>query len=58
MPVPERITCIDCGGICHRLTEEPELGWEEGQLVVYRCSDCNDRWDLVVDESDLEDEPG
>ena len=53
---PEQITCIDCGGVCGRLTEEPELGWAEGDLVVYRCRDCNDRWDLVIEGDDLEDD--
>ena len=28
---------------------EPELGWSRGDVVAYRCSDCLDRWDLVVD---------
>lgn len=54
---PERITCIDCGGECGRLTAEPELGWAEGDLVTYRCRDCHDRWELVVDESDHADDP-
>ena len=49
---PERIDCIDCGGVCSRLTLEPELGWAPGDLVTYRCRDCNDRWELIVDESD------
>jgi hypothetical protein len=53
---PEQITCVDCGGTCSRLTEEPELGWAEGDLVVYRCRDCNDRWDLVVEGDDLDDQ--
>jgi hypothetical protein len=52
---PEHIDCIDCGGVCSRLTPEPELGWAEGDLVTYRCRDCNDRWELVVDESDAGD---
>ena len=52
---PELITCIDCGGRAHRLTEAPELGWELGDLVVYRCEDCRDRWDLEVDESDYDE---
>lgn len=51
---PEEITCVDCGGTCHRLAGEPELGWQVGDLVVYRCQDCHDRWDLVVTEEDLE----
>jgi hypothetical protein len=53
---PEQITCIDCGGVCGRLTDEPELGWAEGDLVVYRCRDCNDRWDLVIEGEDLDDD--
>jgi hypothetical protein len=50
---PERITCIDCGGVCHRLTPKPELGWAVGDLVTYRCRDCADRWELEVEETDL-----
>ena len=53
---PAQITCIDCGGVCGRLTPPPELGWAEGDLVVYRCRDCHDRWDLVVDDNDLDDD--
>ena len=52
---PERIDCIDCGGACARLTTEPELGWAEGDLVTYRCRDCGDRWELIVDDSDVGD---
>ena len=46
---------IDCGGRCHLLGEPPELGWQAGDLAVYRCEDCRDRWDIVVDEDDLTD---
>ena len=53
----EVITCIDCGGRAHLLGEAPELGWAAGDLAVYRCEDCRDRWDLVVDADDLVD-PG
>ena len=52
-PEPE-IICIDCGGRAHLLTlprEDDE--WFPGDIVAYRCSDCRDRWDLVLpDESD------
>jgi hypothetical protein len=56
---PEVITCIDCGGRAHLLGEAPELGWAPGDLATYRCEDCRDRWDLVVDDDDLAapDEP-
>jgi len=42
------IDCIDCGGHAHLLTPPPEFGWAPGDLLVYRCEDCLDRWDLVV----------
>jgi hypothetical protein len=58
VPVAETIVCVDCGGICHRSPfEEPELGWEPGMIVTYRCVDCADVWYLEVDEADLHDDP-
>jgi len=47
---PEQlIDCIDCGGRCHLLTHPPEDGrWYAGEIVVYRCEDCLDRWDLIL----------
>lgn len=52
--VPESIVCVDCGGTCHLLTTPPEdrdghPGFRPGDFVAYRCSDCLDRWDLVVE---------
>lgn len=35
--------------------DPPELGWEPGDVVAYRCSDCADMWYLEVDEEDLDD---
>ena len=52
MEVPEEIVCVDCGQPAHRLSYPPEEGWEVGDIVAYRCSGCNDRWDLVVEEDD------
>ncbi len=52
MEVPETITCVDCGQLAHRLSFPPEEGWEVGDYVAYRCSGCNDRWDLEVCDSD------
>ncbi|MEZ5236301.1 MAG: hypothetical protein AB7W59_01590 [Acidimicrobiia bacterium] len=53
MAVPTEITCIDCGGPCTLLNEAPEDGWHLGDRLVFRCRDCLDRWDLVVEEDDL-----
>lgn len=50
------ITCIDCGERAHLLTHAPEDGrWQPGEVVVYRCSGCGDRWDLVIPGEDGED---
>jgi hypothetical protein len=50
------ITCIDCGGRAHLLTPPREDGrWEVGDVVAYRCEDCLDRWDLVLDEDERPD---
>ena len=29
------------------------VGWRVGDVVAYRCEDCLDRWDLVLDDVDL-----
>ncbi len=55
MHAPERIICVDCGGWCHRLSYEPEEGFTAGDVVAYRCADCLDRWDVVLEEDDLVD---
>jgi hypothetical protein len=49
----QQITCIDCGGRAFLLTQPREDGtWEPGDIVAYRCEDCLDRWDLVLEEAD------
>lgn len=50
--VHQVITCIDCGGRAHLTSYPPEDGWAPGDLVVYRCEDCLDRWDLLVPEDE------
>jgi hypothetical protein len=53
--VADTIVCVDCGGMCFRLPlEAPELGWEVGDIVTYRCRDCADMWYLEVHEDDLD----
>ncbi len=44
--------CVDCAGPCP-LLPHPETEFQPGDPVAYRCSDCMDRWDLVIaDEED------
>lgn len=52
MEVPDTIVCVDCGQPARLLSFPPEEGWEVGDIVAYRCSGCNDRWDLVVADED------
>ena len=40
---------------CGRLTGDPELGWEVGDVVAYRCRDCLDVWYLELEEPDVDD---
>jgi hypothetical protein len=50
------IVCVDCGGRAHLVQAlDPENLPEAGDILTYRCEDCADRWDLVVDEDDLLD---
>jgi hypothetical protein len=54
---PERIDCIDCGGVAHLMTRPDDTGrFYPGDLLTYRCEDCADRWDLVVPGGDGDDE--
>ncbi len=54
MPLPDpTITCVDCGGVCYPLGWHPEDGEvDDGDIVPYRCRDCNDRWDIVIGDAD------
>jgi hypothetical protein len=56
--VAATIDCIDCGGTAHLLTRPDDTGrfWP-GDLVVYRCEDCLDRWDLIVPEEGEDGRP-
>jgi hypothetical protein len=64
--VAREIRCPDCDGVAHLVTpldDVPEPGEEPaavepGDIVTYACEDCLSRWDVVVDEEDLGDEPG
>jgi hypothetical protein len=49
-PPLDTITCVDCGGAAHLITpaREDQL-WFVGDIVAYRCGDCRDRWDLVLE---------
>ena len=54
MDIPKTITCVDCGQLAHLLSFPPDEGWQIGDYVAYRCSGCNDRWDLVIEDPDAQ----
>lgn len=53
---PSTITCVDCGGTCHLLSGPAvhvdaggdHVGYRTGDIVIYRCEDCLDRWDVEL----------
>jgi hypothetical protein len=56
MPIAERISCMECDGIAIlQQAIGPEDDIEPGDVLVYRCPECYQRWDVVVDEEDLAD---
>jgi DNA-directed RNA polymerase subunit RPC12/RpoP len=52
--VSERIDCMECGGRATLVQLiDPETPPAEGDVLVYVCGDCWQRWDVVVDAEDL-----
>jgi hypothetical protein len=53
--VETTIVCVDCGGRCHLLSHAPPDGeFVAGDIVAYRCEDCLDRWDIVLEDDEDE----
>jgi hypothetical protein len=52
MDAPLGMVCVDCGGTLHPLSYPPEDGWAPGDVVAYRCPDCNERFDIVMADDD------
>ncbi|MGZ8784166.1 MAG: hypothetical protein ACXW1Y_01190 [Acidimicrobiia bacterium] len=56
MELATEIICVDCGGRAHLITPVPaEEELESGDVLVYRCADCLDRWDIVIERDDIEE---
>lgn len=56
MAISEHIDCMECGGRAHLVQLlDPEIPVLAGDVLVYVCGDCAQRWDVVVDEDDLID---
>lgn len=48
-------TCVECSGTCHLISYAPEEGFEPGDVIAYRCGDCDRRFDLVVTAEDCDE---
>jgi len=49
--VVETIPCVECGATAHLLPRfSPDDPPRPGDIVAYRCEECMDRFDVVVDE--------
>ena len=56
MNVPETIACMECGGLAYALVRyAPDAVPAPGDIVPYRCADCAERWDVVLDDDDEPD---
>lgn len=58
MHVPEQIICVECQGTCHLLSTRPaDDPFMPGDFVAYRCPDCLERFDLVLEVDDEDQTP-
>ncbi|MDX1689386.1 MAG: hypothetical protein R3290_00045 [Acidimicrobiia bacterium] len=47
--VPDRITCVECGGEAPLQSFAPPEGFVGGDVVAFACVDCDHRMDLVLE---------
>jgi hypothetical protein len=54
----DTIVCVDCGGPARLLTTwDDENPPRPGDLAVYRCVDCLDRWDVILSGPEEDTDP-
>jgi hypothetical protein len=55
MEIEQLIDCIDCGGRCHLMRLSVPEDPEPGDVIQYRCEDCNDVWYLVIPDEAMDE---
>lgn len=52
MRPPDTIVCPECGGTAHLLTLLPDdvEDLDPDMTFAYRCEDCTERFDLLMEE--------
>ncbi len=57
-PIAETIVCVECDATAHLLPRfSPDDPPRPGDIVPYRCEECMERFDIVVGDDDLDDQP-
>jgi len=52
----EPIRCVECGGTAHPLVRYEEgTAPEPGDIIPYRCAECAERFDIVIDPGTEDD---
>lgn len=53
MTPPQEIVCVECGGVASLISFlPPDEEVQPGDILAYRCADCLDRWDIVMEEEE------
>jgi hypothetical protein len=53
--IPTQIECVECGGVAHLIDDQAaDRPAERGYLLVYRCADCLERFDLIWEDGEEE----
>jgi hypothetical protein len=59
VPIVDTILCVECGGIAHLLTGfPPDDPPRPGDVLAYRCEDCMERLDIVLEDYEDAEPPG
>ena len=54
--ITETIVCVECGGTAYLLTGfPPDDPPRAGDIIPFRCGDCMERFDIVLEEDDFEE---
>ncbi len=48
--IERTLTCVECGGPARLIMPIPDDAVvAPGDVLIYRCADCGDRWDVVYE---------
>jgi hypothetical protein len=57
VPIAQKIACMECGEAAYLVQPiGPEDEILPGDVVTYLCGACAQRWDVVVEDDDIDDD--